>query len=86
MSLAIYVILFMTHYTSEAPKTVVFIYTDQDGSPDHADGTGFLMYVPVPSQPELKWTYLITAKHVVYEDGDNPPNALQFKPRNVHGS
>lgn len=52
-------------------ETVVFIYTNVDGAPNHADGTGFLVGVPVPSQPSRSWVYLVTAQHVLHTDANN---------------
>ncbi len=66
---------FCSRVPSEAPKTVVFIYTDPDGAPEHADGTGFLMDVSVTLHPEQKWIYLITAKHVLNTGEDGPVRA-----------
>ena len=52
-------------------KTVVFIYTDADGAPNHADGTGFLVSVPIPSHQDRLWLYLVTAQHVLHIDGNH---------------
>lgn len=52
-------------------KTVVFIYSESDGAPQHADGTGFLLGVPVPDHPERSWTYLVTAQHVLHVNGQD---------------
>lgn len=52
-------------------KTVVFIYTDEACTPQHAYGTGFLMRIPVPTHPNSAWIYLVTAQHVLHSDGNN---------------
>src|ERR1700761_6272311 len=50
-------------------KTVVFIYTD--AAAQHADGTGFLVSVPVAAHPDQQWVYLVTAKHVLHTNGND---------------
>lgn len=52
-------------------KTVVFIYTNQDGAPAHAYGTGFLISVPVRDHPGRVWLYLVTAQHVLHTNGND---------------
>ncbi|MEO7028927.1 MAG: hypothetical protein ABI147_05950 [Acidobacteriaceae bacterium] len=52
-------------------KTVVFIYKDAAGTPAQADGTGFLISIPSPVDPNRMWVYLVTAKHVVHTDSND---------------
>lgn len=56
-------------------KTVVFIYRSQNGAPGQPDGTGFLVAVPIPSQPDRSWLYLVTASHVLHTDSNNLSSA-----------
>jgi hypothetical protein len=50
---------------SDITKTVVFIYTDPDGTRAQADGTGFHVSIPSPTVPGRMWGYLVMAKHMV---------------------
>jgi hypothetical protein len=61
---------------SGVTKTVVFIYNDPSGAPEHADGTGFLVAIPVPSKPQNAWLYLVTAKHVLHTDANKPNSPM----------
>jgi len=59
-------------------KAVVFIYK-QDGasiSQYAPDGTGFLVGIPMSAQPNRGWVYLVTAKHVLHTDANNPNSSL----------
>ncbi|HTU33703.1 MAG TPA: hypothetical protein VMF66_07870, partial [Candidatus Acidoferrum sp.] len=52
-------------------KTVLFIYNNADGAPNHADGTGFLIGIPVAQKDGPAWVYLVTAQHVLHTDPNN---------------
>jgi hypothetical protein len=56
-------------------KTVVFIYKDAAGTPGQADETGFIVAVPAPS-PGRSWLYVVTAKHVVNTNSNDPNSPL----------
>jgi hypothetical protein len=58
-------------------KTVVFIYTDVGGAAAQPDGTGFLVSIATPSDPNRFWLYLVTAKHVVLTDSNNFSSPLR---------
>jgi hypothetical protein len=61
---------------TEVAKTIVFIYTDQACTPQHAYGTGFLMGISVPMHPDMLWIYLVTAQHVLHKDGNDLSSPL----------
>jgi hypothetical protein len=69
---------FSSTVPTEAPKTVVFIYTDPDGAAEHAQGTGFLIAIPASTSSDWKWVYLITAKHVLDTDKAADPMYSQI--------
>ncbi|HEV2619837.1 MAG TPA: hypothetical protein VGU23_07850, partial [Acidobacteriaceae bacterium] len=50
---------------------------DATGRPGPADGTGFLVSIPTPSNPNSFWLYLVTAKHVVLTDSNNFSSPLR---------
>ena len=72
---------FCSGVLSEAPKTVVFLYTDRDGAPEHAQGTGFLIATPVSTSSAWQWVYLVTAKHVLETDDPADPMYSQIYAR-----
>ena len=55
---------------ADITKTVVFIYKDAAGSPNQANGTGFIVTVPAPVAGRA-WFYVVTAKHVVHTNKDD---------------
>jgi hypothetical protein len=57
-------------------KTVVFIYKDASGTPAQAQGTGFVVSIPVAADPNRLWVYLVTAQHVVHTNSNDLSSPL----------
>ncbi|WP_263376029.1 hypothetical protein [Granulicella aggregans] len=54
-------------------ESVVFLYTDGGGVRMTPHGTGFLIDVPSKTRPGTKYTFLITARHLVDADWTGGP-------------